>query len=337
MRTRNSVILISAVCMISLFLVSLYIPAYMQCSDGLQWNLSCSFPERTASFEEFVEQKATNAFEIKLQKYDIDSVQLTVQDGFRWNDEFFMAESIASDGNRYYLMAVFPHDLPVEKIDVQIFEIISNNCVTAHIQSKQGCAPEYIRDLKNTASISKVDDLLAENQIDYLPEILVVASGPSFSGDPGCGAVMDVDDFTHWFKIDSQSNPQIMTVLPENPNPCEVNTTSCFCNAQMELTALTLNELSYFSDDEEEEYATILIYYLKNNNVNVTPKFQIGKLNLNFTDMSAIGYCGELWGDNRNDFFSGAIVNGYVKDYGLDKKLPLLCAISDDAKWWERR
>ena len=113
MRTRNYIVLMSAVCIVSLFLVSLYIPAYIQCSEGLQWNLSCSFPERTASFEEFVKQKATSAFEMRLQKHDINYVQLTVQDGFRWNDEFFMAESIASDGNRYYLMAVFPHNLPV--------------------------------------------------------------------------------------------------------------------------------------------------------------------------------------------------------------------------------
>ena len=69
---------------------------------------------------------------------------------------------------------------------------------------------------------------------------------------------------------------------------------------------------------------------------NIESKFKIGKLNLDFTDPDAIGYCGERPGDNRNDFFSGAIVNNYVKDYGLDRELPLLCAIPDDAKWWER-
>lgn len=171
---------------------------------------------------------------------------------------------------------------------------------------------------------SDIEKLLILNQIDYSDK-LVVTGGPAFSGDPGCGAVIDVDNVTHWFRIDSVSNPQKMTLLPENPHPCEVNTTSCFCNAQIELTALT-HEISYFTSQEEEKYAIILLDYIKNNAgmKNIEPKFRIGKLNLNFTDPDAIGYCGERPGDNRNDFFSGAIVNGYVKDYGLDTELPLL-------------
>lgn len=190
-------------------------------------------------------------------------------------------------------------------------------------------------DEKHSESKVTIDNLLLQNGIEYLPDKLVVTGGPRFSGDPGCGAVIDTDLQTHWFAIDSVSKPTEMTLFSENPHSCEVNTVSCFCNAQMELTTLTLDKLSYFSSEDEKKFAHILIDYLKNNNVNVTPKFQIGKLNLNFTDPDAIGYCGELWGDNRNDFFSGAIVNGYVKDYGLDKELPLLCAISENAKWWE--
>ena len=148
MKTKNSIILVSVIFIVSLFLLSLYIPAYLQCSEGLQWDLSCSFPERTVSFEKFVKQKATRAFEMTLEKYGINSEQITVQDGFRWNNEFFMAESIADDDNRYYLMAVFAHNVPVGKIDVQIFKIISEKCTTEHIQNKQGCAPEYIQELK---------------------------------------------------------------------------------------------------------------------------------------------------------------------------------------------
>lgn len=68
---------------------------------------------------------------------------------------------------------------------------------------------------------------------------------------------------------------------------------------------------------------------------NIEPKFKIGKLNLDFVDPEAIGYCGERPGDSSHDFFSGAIVNGYVKDYGLDGELPMLCAIQDNARWWE--
>ena len=159
MKTKNSVILISVICTISLFLLSFYISSYLQCSEGLQWDLSCSFPERTDSFIEFVKQKATAAFEMTLQRHGINSEQLTVQDGLRWNKEFFMAESIADDGNRYFLMAVFAHNVPVDKIDVQIFKIVSDKCTTGHILNRQGCPPEYTQELKNPISSSEVDNL----------------------------------------------------------------------------------------------------------------------------------------------------------------------------------
>ena len=187
--------------------------------------------------------------------------------------------------------------------------------------------------------MEKIGKLLALNQVNYNPDTLVVTGGPGFSGDPGCGAVIDTNLQTRWFTIDSVSNPKKMTMYSENPHPCKVNTTSCFCNAQMELTFLMLDNLSYFSNEEEEQYAAILLKYIQNNAgmKNIEPKFTLGKLNLNFTDPDAVGYCGERPGDNRNDFFSGAIVNGHVRDYGLDRELPLLCAIPKDAKWWESK
>jgi len=180
---------------------------------------------------------------------------------------------------------------------------------------------------------SDVEKLLVENKIDYLQDRLVVTVGPSISGDPGCGAVVDTDSETHWFGIDSISNPTTMTLFSENPQQCTVNTGSCFCNAQIELASLTLDELIYFSPVEQEQYSEILIDYLYDQNINRTPNFQIGKLNVNYTDSSAIGYCGHIWGTNTYDFFSGAIVNNTVHDYRIDKELPLLCAISDGAKW----
>ena len=188
-----------------------------------------------------------------------------------------------------------------------------------------------------STGMANVEKLLVLNQVNYNPDTLVVTGGPAFSGDPGCGAVIDTDLQTKWFKIDSISNPKKITMYSENPHPCKVNTASCFCNAQTELTFLTIDELSYFSPEEEEMHAMTLLKYIKNNAgmKNIEPKFKIGKLNLNFTDPDAIGYCGERPGDNRNDFFSGAIVNSYVKDYGLDDELPLLCAIPEDARWWE--
>jgi hypothetical protein len=183
--------------------------------------------------------------------------------------------------------------------------------------------------------ISDVEKLLVKNKIDYLPDKLIIAGGLSIMGDSGCGAVIDIDSQTHWFVIDSISDPKKITFLQETPQMCKVNTSSCYCHVHKELTALTLNELSYFTSAEQEKYSEILIEYLYDQNINRTPKFQIGKLNLNYTDAAAIGYCGHIWGTNTYGFFSGAVVNDVVEDYRIDKELPLLCAISDDAKWWE--
>lgn len=185
--------------------------------------------------------------------------------------------------------------------------------------------------------IATVRKLLSQNQIKYVPDKLVIASGPILYGDPRCGVVVDVNSTTHWFGIDSISNPQKMTLFSENPNPCKVNTGSCFCDAQMELTARTLDHLSYFTPEEEEKTANALMDYLVKENINRTPKFLIGKFNLNYTDPMAIGYCGELWGYNKLDYFDGAIVNNKVMDYGLTDERPPLCAIHKDAAWWERK
>ncbi len=184
---------------------------------------------------------------------------------------------------------------------------------------------------------SDVEKLLVENNIDYLQDKLVVTSGISIRGDPGCGAVIDTSSETHWFGIDSISNPTKMILYSENPQQCVVNTRSCFCNAQMELESLTIDELIYFSPAEQEKYSEILIDYLYDQNINRTPKFQIGKLNIDYTDSSAIGYCGKIWGTNTYGFFDGAIINDVIEDYGISKERPLLCAISDDAKWWEQK
>jgi len=220
-----------------------------------------------------------------------------------------------------------------------VHELNIQECVNHTLEKRK--TDKVVKNMLSSKStgMNDVGKLLILNQINYNPDTLVVTGGPAFEGDPGCGAVIDTDLQTQWFKIDSISEPKKMTVYPENPHPCKVNTTSCFCNAQMELTYLTLEELSYFTPEEEKEYATVLLKYIQNNAgmKNIEPKFSIGKLNLNFTDPDAVGYCGERPGDQRNGFFSGAIVNGYIKDYGLDRELPLLCAISEPEKWWDRK
>lgn len=341
------VISVIGIAFVLLLLLSLYVPAYLQCSEGLQWDMSCSFHDDVSASDKFLIHKATSVFQVTLDKYQIDSSHLSVHKGARWGsapEKFFMAESVAHDGSRYFLKTLFAEDdASIDKIDVQVFKITSDKCTYEHMVYVNGCELEYLQELKIPVPPlpppSGVDFLLMQNNIDYVSENLVISGGWGFYGDPGCGVVIDTDSQTHWFAIDSVSDPREMTMYSENPHPCKVNTSSCFCSAQMDLTVLTLDELSYFTKDEEEKYANILLDYIKNNAgmKNIEPKFRIGKLNLNFTDSSAVGYCGERPGNNTSNFFSGAIVNGYVKDYGLDERLSLLCALSNDARWWERR
>lgn len=59
-----------------------------------------------------------------------------------------------------------------------------------------------------STGMANVEKLLVLNQVNYNPDMLVVTGGPAFSGDPGCGAVIDTDLQTKWFKIDSISNPK---------------------------------------------------------------------------------------------------------------------------------
>ena len=164
---------------------------------------------------------------------------------------------------------------------------------------------DVLSQIQEYVPASDVEKLLIENEIKYVSDKLIVNPDISFSGDPGCDAVIDVYSQTHWFRINSIAEPKEIELYPENPNACEVNNDSCFCNMQMELTALTLEELSYFIPENEEKYAGILLDYIKGDSSmkNIEPKFLFGKLNLNYTDPDAIGFCGERSGDNRLDFF----------------------------------
>ena len=189
--------------------------------DCLQMYYDGTLPDYTIAHENYEEktfnqsmkQKATDAFEMTLEKYNIKSKQLTVQDGYKWEDEFFMAESITDGVDRYYLMAVFPQSTPADKIDVQIFKIISDECTTRNIVILQGCSPEYVQELKTSHRstddwnylklVRNNDDLYcnaandeSSDQCHHLEEVVFGNARKDWTVYPGGAGLMPPDNST---------------------------------------------------------------------------------------------------------------------------------------------
>ena len=198
-------------------------------------------------------------------------------------------------------------------------------------------------------SSSDVERLLVQNQIDYVPDKLVVTGGPAFRGDPGCGAAIDIDSKTHWFEINSISNPTTMKMHSENPMPCKINHSSCFCNAQMALAVVTLDELSYLTPEEEQQVGKRVQKYFETMPHQIPlNKFVVGKYNFDMGEKYA-GICGAIVTESTDftpddmprdgisiyTYFSGYMNGPRLWDFSLSVDNENLCAISDDAKIFE--
>ena len=192
---------------------------------------------------------------------------------------------------------------------------------------------------------SDIEKLLTQNQIEYSDK-LVVTGGPAFAGDPGCGAVMDVNSQIHWFEINSISEPREITIHSENPMPCKINHSSCFCNAQTKFTEIMLTDPSYLTTIEEQESGQRIKTYLETipHQIPVT-KFVVGKYNLDLVGQYD-EICGILLteGDFEERFnvdyavytyFSAAKEGNKVWDFSLSVDSKKLCAISDNAQIFE--
>ena len=219
-------------------------------------------------------------------------------------------------------------------ITQETFDSGQVTCDPGPIMENRSCRTNGMRIVMIEPS-SPIEKLLLEKNIEYASDTLAVSRQITFAaGDPGCGAVMDMDNATHWFGIDSVSEPKEMKVFSENPNPCRPNTASCFCSVQTLLAENTITELTYFDPVQEEHIADIVHKYIEGGNYNITPKFLIGKYNMGYAEEGTIGFCGEFWGHSKRDYFLGWIEDGKVTGFGVKKELPKLCAINDDAKYY---
>jgi hypothetical protein len=225
------------------------------------------------------------------------------------------------DGTYYLEWIGLPEGISPEKFD-ECFDNVSQFRLSLHLKK-----------------------LLIQNQIEYSDK-LVMTGGPAYAGDPGCGAVLDVDSTIHWFEIDSISDPQEMTVFSENPMPCKINHASCFCNAQTAFTEIMLTELSYLTPNEEKEIGDRVKTYLETipHQIPVT-KFVVGKYNLDLGEQYN-EICGILLtkgeGEGRFNkdysvykYFSAAKEGYNVWDFSLSVGNEKLCAISTDAMIFE--
>ena len=111
----------------------------------------CVPEERDTNFFDLMKSKAHILFNMKLEEHMLTSEKMTIQSGFKTDDEkeFFMAEVITIDNDRYFLTTIFYHDEPLEQIDVVISKIISDNCTQENIQKGYGCNPKYLVPIPN--------------------------------------------------------------------------------------------------------------------------------------------------------------------------------------------
>lgn len=170
--------------------------------------------------------------------------------------------------------------------------------------------------LQNQGTNSSIEQLLSEKQIKFEPQNLIVETGPSFAGDPGCGAIIDDKSDVYWFKVDSISNPKNMTVYNDNPNECKINYDSCFCNAQMALAAKTLDGLSYFNSTEEKFVEKTVQDYLSRINSAPGPeKFVVGKFNFKINP-DDISFCGAFVSEKATEFYPEQVLRENVTMHG---------------------
>ncbi len=70
-------------------------------------------------FNRTMEKKATLAFNMTLASYGIDAEKLTVRQGFKTMNEFYMAQAVTENNTRYFLMSSFEKDESPDKITIK--------------------------------------------------------------------------------------------------------------------------------------------------------------------------------------------------------------------------
>ena len=184
-----------------------------------------------------------------------------------------------------------------------------------------------------------IEKMLKEDGLKFASNKFVVIADAAFSGDPGCGALLDFDHKKHYFDVDSVTKPTNVTMINHDGAFCKINHSSCHCNVQNRLAERIIEELTYFTAAEEAKYAQELQRHIKYN-AGLTKhidQFKIGKYHVEYEHPSSVAFCGKRGGTSLLSYFTGVIVDGIASDFKPTQKLPKLCAIAEDAKWWNTK
>ena len=140
----------------------------------------------------------------------------------------------------------------------------------------------------------------------------------------------------YWYSSTHHKDKLTGKLHNDNQNPCRPNFISCHCGLEKRIAEQELSEMSFFTYEDENLVGNLVLENLQGN-PNLNSDFSVGKYNFaneNYNNM--ISFCGEFAEEKEgSSYFTGVIQDDSILQFGLDDKLPKLCAISDDAKIFE--
>ncbi len=130
-------------------------PRNYRIDDCLQMYYDGTLPDYTIARENYeekifnrtMEKKASLAFNMTLTNHGINAEKITVRSGIKTMSEFYMAHAVTENGTRYFLTSSFEKDESPDKINVKLFEIISEGCTRNDILTSRGCPHDTIKEL----------------------------------------------------------------------------------------------------------------------------------------------------------------------------------------------
>lgn len=231
----------------SIFLCERWFDSHYQCNavwTDPQCNMpggGCIFPKQTP-LEQFLEKKATAAFNLKLDDYRILSEVNAAYPAYSTGlHKSFVTQAVESDGTRYYLSTTFIHDESLDEINVEIYKIISEKCNLSIISTGSGCESEYLETMepkprssldgwitgisdKSNSTVTILQGAFIEGNKALDPEVIIVVMGKN-----NTVTWINSDDVAHTLSSNYENNAwQTGLVKPGESSSVIFNNTGIF-------------------------------------------------------------------------------------------------------------